>query len=350
MKPLVAVMMAVVLLAVPGVAFTAFPGDNGRIAFESDREGTDPDGDGPLGPDPDIWTMNPDGTDPLNLTADFDGADIVPAWSPDGSRIAFTRDPGTPEPPAEAEIWLMGADGSNKTQLTDNNADDVAPAWSPSGRRIVFARDPDGSGPEDAELWVMRADGSRERQLTDNDADDFEPAWSPDGRRIAFTRDTDPNPDDDVFNFDVFDIRPDGSDERQLTDEEGFDGGPNYSPDGRKIAFDSERDGDADIWVMERDGDDPVQLTGEDPAETAGDILTAWSPDGKFISFSSDRDSTPDAQNSEIYVMRADGTEETNLTNDPAFDFNPDWQPLDDDDDDDDDDDHGDDDWNELEG
>jgi Tol biopolymer transport system component len=134
----------------------------------------------------------------------------------------------------------------------------------------------------------------------------------------------------------VFDVRPDGSGERQLTDADGFDGGPNYSPDGKEIAFDSERDGDPDIFVMERDGDEPTQLTGEDPNESAVDILSAFSPDGRFIAFESNRESTGEAENVEVYVMRADGTDVANLTNDPAFDGSPDWQPLDDDDEDDD--------------
>ena len=238
----------------------------------------------------------------------------------------------------------MRADGSKQKQITDNTEYDLEPAWSPNGRRIVFQRDPDGNGTDaTGEIWVMRADGSRETQLTDNAVEDNEPAWSPDGRRIAFHRDTDLNPDPDATNFDVFDMRTDGSEVRRLTDAPGFDGGPNYSPDGRKIGFDSERDGDADIWVMRRNGDDPRQLTGEDPAEDAVEILTAWSPDGRFMAFSSTRDSV-DPNIFEVYVMRADGSGETNLTNDPANDINPDWQPLDDDDHHGNDDDHGDDD------
>ena len=222
MRTLLAVLTVVALLSMPAVALTAFPGDNGRIAFDSDRDG----------PDPDIWTMNPDGSDPLNLTANFTGADFAAAWSPDGKRIAFVRDPGTPEPPFEAEIWVMRSDGSGQIQLTSNEVGDFDPAWSPSGRRIVFGRDPDEMGPIDSELWVMRADGSGERQLTDNDVDDFEPAWSPDGRRIAFDRDTNQDPSPDAVNIDVYDMRPDGRRARQLTDADGFDGGPNYSPDG----------------------------------------------------------------------------------------------------------------------
>jgi Tol biopolymer transport system component len=322
MRPLLAALTVVALLAVPGVALTAFPGENGRIAFNSDRDG----------PDADIWTINPDGSDPRNLTADSTGDDVLAAWSPDGERVAFTRDADGLERPDDFEIWVMRADGSGQSQITDNAEFDLEPTWSPSGRRIAFQRDPDGQGPIDGEIWVMRADGSGERQLTDNEVEDNEPAWSPDGRRIAFHRDADPAPD--AVNIEVYDMRPNGGRVRQLTDAPGFDGGPNYSPNGRKIAFDSERDDDPDIWVMRRNGDDPTQLTGEDPDEDAVEILTAYSPDGKFIAFSSTRDSA-DPNIFEVYVMRSDGTDQTNLTNNPADDINPDWQPLDDDDDDD---------------
>jgi Tol biopolymer transport system component len=317
MKRLSVALALVVLVALPATGRAAFPGDNGRIAFDSFRDG----------PDVDIWAVNPDGSDPVNLTADSAGADFAGAWSPDGKRIVFLRNPDpTAEDATANEVWTMRADGTDRTQLTDNTEQDDCPTWSPSGRHIVFQRDPDGEGAEDGELWVMRADGSRQRRITDNAVEDNEPVWSPDGRRIAFSRDADPDPE--AANFDVFTIRPNGRRERRLTDAEGFDGGPDWSPDGRHIAFDSERDGDPDVWVMNRDGDDPRQLTGEDPLESAVDILAAWSPDGAYIAFGSNRDSTPEVDNDEIYVMRADGSEETNLTADPAFDAGPDWQPL----------------------
>jgi Tol biopolymer transport system component len=324
MKPLLAVLTVAALLALPATALTAFPGDNGRIAFDSFRDG----------PDVDIWTINPDGSEPLNFTADSALDDFAAEWSPDGERIVFLRNADPSGDVKATEIWVMRADGSGQMQITDNAVQDDSPSWSPSGRRIVFQRDPDGDeGPDDGELWVMRADGSGERQLTDNAVDDNDPVWSPKGRRIAFHRDSDPDPE--AADFEVFDMRPNGSGARQLTDADGFDGSPDYSPDGKQIAFDSERDGDPDVFVMERDGDDPRQLTGEDPAESAVDILAAYSPDGRFIAFSTNRDSTPTAENFEIYVMRADGSEETNRTNNPAFEIGPDWQPLDDDDDDD---------------
>ena len=317
MRPLLAVFTVVGVLVLPATALAAFPGDNGRIAFDSFRDGADVD----------IWTVNPDGSDPLNLTADSAAEDFAARWSPDGKRIVFLRAPDGSAPSSATEIWVMRADGSRRRQLTRNVVQDDSPAWGPDGRRIVFHRDPDGfEGPDDGELWVMRADGSGQRQITNNAVDDNEPVWSPTGQRIAFSRDSDPDPE--VTDYEVFDVRPDGRHERQLTDADGFDGGPDYSPDGKRIAFDSERDGDPDVFVMGRDGGRPKQLTGEDPAESAVDIVTSFSPDGRFLAFESNRDSTAVADNEEVYVMRADGTGERNLTNNPTFDAGPDWQPL----------------------
>jgi Tol biopolymer transport system component len=299
----------------PGATPTASPGADGRIAFDSDRDG----GDG------DVWTIDPDGSDPLNLTADSDGDDFEAAWSPDGRRIVFVRDPDK-DGPDDFELWLMRADGSGRRQLTDNAAFDQEAEFSPSGRWIAFVRDTDGdAGPDDAEIWVMRADGSGQRQLTDNELFDGEPAWSPDGRRIVFHRGADPSPD--AGEVDVFDMRPDGSGVRRLTNAPGYDGSPDYSPDGKTIVFDSERDGDSDVWVMRRNGKHPRQLTGHDLAENAVDILATFSPDGRFIAFQSTRDST-DPHVFDLFLMRADGSGETVLTSSPGTDVGPDWQPL----------------------
>ncbi len=113
--------------------------------------------------------------------------DRSPAWSPDGTRIAFAfnRDGRY-----YRSIYVMNADGSGVERLTNNSAHDVGPAWFPDGARIAFASDRDGNG---SDIYVMDADGSGVKRLTNNSAYDWDPAWSPDGARIAFASDRDGN-------------------------------------------------------------------------------------------------------------------------------------------------------------
>ena len=117
----------------------------------------------------------------------------------------------------------------------------------------------------------------------------------------------------------IYVMNADGSDRKSLTDNSVFDVGFSWSPDGRKIAFVSLRDGNVEIYVMNADGNEQKRLT-NNPAE---DALFSWSPDGKKIAFRSYRDG-----NYEIFVMNADGSEQKNLTNNPAYDGSPLWSPF----------------------
>jgi Tol biopolymer transport system component len=314
-------------------ALGAFPGENGKILFDSFRDD---------GETPDIWTMNPNGSNLVNLTANSGRA----SWRPDGQKIAFMSDRETPDNPTppppfpgpDFEIFVMNADGSNQTQITFNEFDDELPAWSPDGKKIIFQRDFDKvRGQADYDILTMKVNGTRERNLTNSPGvQDFDPDWSPNGRRIAFTSERD-------GDAEIYTMKPNGSRARQLTFNDApfaFDGDPNWSPDSRKIAFTSERDSvpetpfQVEIYTMRANGDNQTRLTFDEDS----DFLPAWSPDGRKIAFTSFRDATLETnpENAEIYTMRADGSHLANLTQNVAFDAAPDWQPLDDDDDDDD--------------
>jgi Tol biopolymer transport system component len=299
-------------------ALGAFPGGNGKIAFDSDRGG-----------DPNVWTMDPNGGRLANLTAGSTGAEFGPKWSADGRKILFMTDRTTAanNPEGDIEIFVMNADGSHQKQITANIFDDENPAFSPDGRKIVFQRDLDPvRGQSDYEIFVMKANGTGEKQLTKSPGLDLEPAWSPDGRTIAFSSERDPANE----WMDIFVMRPDGSNVRQLTfgapdaqHPSGFDNEyANWSPDGRMIAFNSSRTGPFEVFVMRADGADQTRITVAAPGEN-GSGLPAWSPNGRKLTFASDRTGNP-----EIYTMGADGRSQVALTHDPAFDLSPDWQPL----------------------
>ena len=225
----------------------------------------------------------------------------------------------------------MDADGSNPTQITFNEFDDELPAWSPDGRRIVVQRDFDKvRGQADYDILTMKANGRRERNLTNSPGvQDYDPDWSPNGRKIAFTSERD-------GDGEIYTMKPNGSRVRQLTFNDApfaFDGDPNWSPDSRKIAFTSERDAipetdfQVEIYTMRANGDDQTRLTFHD----LSDFLPAWSPDGRKIAFTSFRDATEETgttRRSTRCAPTAAISPDSRKT--VAFDAAPDWQPLDD--------------------
>src|SRR6266511_114527 len=162
-------MSAVACLVGALLASPASAGEtHGRIVFDSDRGGH-----------VDLWVMNPDGSGQHKITDDKI-EDLFPSWSPDGSKIVWTRGGRGPL----GEIWVMSADGSGATQLTFNQFPDLNAKWSPDGSTIVFRSLRD----RNADIYVMSADGTGEQRLTTDPAFDFSPDWSPNGTRIAFTR------------------------------------------------------------------------------------------------------------------------------------------------------------------
>jgi len=282
-----------------------------------------------------IAIMQADGTNQMKLTNE-EGFDVSPAWSPDGRRIAFTSSRSMPpgyqgEQRFYSELYVMGADGSNVQRITfSEGMIDFQPAWSPDGRRIVVARGPGTSPPPDhltapTDLWIIDLGTGREQQLTNSPGTwEWFADWSPDGQRIAFEGDLAEPGNDDVYTIGV-----DGTGLQRLTSRPGFDGDAAYSPDGTSIAFDSDRTGNLDVFVMRTNGTNIRQLTNH----PAGDAQPKYSPDGQFIAFFSERDGTQPPivpfPTSDIFRMRADGTQQTNLTKSPGvIEFDPHWQPA----------------------
>lgn len=200
-----------------------------------------------------LYKMNIDGSNVVQLTGPgtIIGTEQSPAWSPDGSQIAFQSNASGI---VSADIYVMNADGTNILQLTNDTADDGLPAWSPDGSQIAFQSNASGTTTKD--IYVMNTDGTNILQLTNGTSDNGDPAWSPDGSRIAF---------ESVRgdNVDVYVMNADGTSIMQLTANPGFDGEPTWSPDSRQIAFVSDQDGDFDIYVMDADGSNVIQLTGK---------------------------------------------------------------------------------------
>jgi dipeptidyl aminopeptidase/acylaminoacyl peptidase len=276
----------------PGTGSAATPGDNGLIAFESTRNGSS-----------DIYVKAADGTGVRQLTSS-PSAEVDPAWSPDGRRIAYSGDESAE---GHQNIWVMNADGSGKVLLTPGarttnlgNAG-TDPSWSPDGSRIVWSNY--------GEIWVMSADGGGRTRLLGGDGTvGSAPAWSPDGGRIAY-----------ISGLDIWTMTPDGGSRTRITSTTTAERAVDWSPDGSALVF--ERGGQ--IWRMRADGTGAVALT----ASPQAGQLPAWSPDGRRIAFGTNAYGSTTAH--EIAVMNADGTGAA-LVPAPAAgtDTDPSWQPL----------------------
>ena len=248
-----------------------------------------------------VWVMNEDGTDPTELSGPTNG-DSEPAWSPDGSKIAFVRVVS-----GQKDIYVMNADGSGPINLTNNTVEDSGPVWSPDGSRIAFISRRDGGN---AKLFVMNANGSSPTRLTASDTgQEWRMAWSPDGTRLAYTCSR--------GRYQICVINAAGGSETILTTyTEGNSDRPAWSPDGSRIAFQRQVDGEWEIFVMNANGSGQTNLTNR-----AGDDTTpTWSPDGSRIAFVSTREGS-----AQIYVMNSDGSNPTRLTFGVATAEAPTW-------------------------
>ena len=291
------------LLLLPSVASATFLGDNGKIACVSAIPGSDTGSD--------IGWVREYGGGFGGWLFQTPSAEMDPAWSPDGSKLAFSGGSYGVGPQGTFAVRIVNADGTGLRGLGGaSGVDEGAPAWSPDGTKIVYETNYHGN----YDLYVKNADGTGTRRLTSNLADDRHPNWSPDGGKIAFTSDRD-------GNMEIYVVNVDGSDPINLTQNSAHDQSPDWSPDGSKLLFCSTRSGDGwwDIYFMNADGSEPTRLT-TDPGR---DIWPCWSPDGNKIAYTHTL-----GNQDEIYVLSLTYPYPFNVSQTSWSDAWPSWQTL----------------------
>jgi Tol biopolymer transport system component/DNA-binding winged helix-turn-helix (wHTH) protein len=264
----------------------------GRLIFMSDRDG-----------DPEIYSADADGNQPQRLTT-HPGVDDYPAWSPDGTHIAFASDRGGDG----LQIHIMRADGSGLRRVTALRDSCIEPRWSPDGRRLAFQRN---DAPEiGQDIYTVAIDGTDLTRITNRRAPDVSPAWSPDGRRIAFA-----SRDDSGSDFDLYVVDVTGGKPRRLTFDPATDIYPAWSADGTDIVFASNRrGGDPELYLMPAGGGSAqrvLDVPGTQPS---------WTPDGTGIVFASTQPGNPE-------VFRLPLEPSVNLTGHQARDAFAAWSP-----------------------
>lgn len=266
--------------------------NGGRIAFTCTR-----------GDYNQVCMINRDGTG-LTQLSDMEASNYYPVFTPDGSALLFASNRNGP-----FDLYLLLFGEKQLFQVTENVGNVVSPDYSPDGRRIVFANQV-GEGP--ASIWMVNADGLNPHLVYTGADVIVAVAWSPDGERIAYAMSVGIPQEYEIFTMDT-----EGKNHLRISQGlAGIGGSIDWSPDGKNLLVYAGLYGDKNIFKIDVATGNYTQIT--DGGNNAG---ASHSPDGRYIVFNSMRNN----DQADIYIMRADGSNQVQLTNDPEPDWGATW-------------------------
>ncbi len=239
-----------------------------------------------------------------------------PYYNFDGTKIAFHSDRAAAGV-ADFNIWIMDENGNNLTKVTSNAARDQRPSWSPDAKQIVFHSDRDGN----QNLYTINVDGSGVKVLTTNVNNDSHPVWNPTSGSMLIAYQSPRNNAQGIADLDIRLKTVSQSGSSPILQPNTNDSHPMWSTDGSKISF-SRRvgNGSRDIWIMDSDGTNPVQLTN---TPNLDEQHSDWSPDNSKIAYRR----VAIGGTSDVWIMNSDGSNQRQLTLSTADDRNPEWHP-----------------------
>jgi Tol biopolymer transport system component len=274
----------------------------------------------------DIYIINLNNLKLVNITQN-PAADMMPAWSPDGTKIAFISSRNN----NNLQLFIMNPDGSGAQQITTGEPLPLhRPSWSPDGLKIAFdAQNPDNS----VGIYVVNVNTKILTTLINDSSDNFNPAWSPDGTKIAFSSN---RAGPGVYDVHLYVLDLVTNHIKQLTNDQERDWSPDWSPNGNQIAFTRFINGWPYLYLINADGSDlreiiPAKIN----ADQEGGGNPSWSGDGSMIAF---QDSVPIEEGpilkwlnsvwiSSIFIINSDGSGTIRLTSGNVFAEYPDWRP-----------------------
>lgn len=264
-----------------------------------------------------IYSVDADGTNFRRLTHTGPAvADIAWDWSPDGTRLTFVVYEGD----SDRDIYVMNADGTGRMNLTgaldqQGPSNENEPAWSPDGTKIAFVAE----WKTISDIYIVNAEGSGLRKVYDGRGLATSPTWAPDGTRIAFSAETEQGGD-----LAIYTVGMDGTGLKQLTASGSFAEFPAWSPDDDQIAYISDQGGTKSVFVTNTAGTSQPAGVATVPLDSPDCCLgpPLWSPDGTKLAFAALHDG-----NWDIYVAAADGSEVTHVTRQPGDETWPVWSP-----------------------